>query len=80
MASLWKSTRRLSRICIGRRSAIVITVKTREEVTELCSKGLRFGGAVKVIEKYWEAGTGLVFMSCTGIDHDYQGKCDKRSV
>ncbi len=37
---------------IEKRSAIVIIVGTREEVAKLCSKGLRFGGALKVVEKY----------------------------
>ncbi len=37
---------------IGKRSAIVITVGNSTEVSKLCSKGLRFGGVLKVVEKY----------------------------
>lgn len=36
----------------GRRSAIVITVGNSTEASRLFSKGLRFGGALKVVEKY----------------------------
>ena len=39
-----------------RGSAIVITVGNEAKVSKLCAKGLRFGGAPKVIKKYWEAG------------------------
>ena len=38
-----------------RRSAIVIMVSNSEEALLLCSKELRFEGAIKVMEKYWEA-------------------------
>lgn len=44
----------------GRGCAIVITVGNSAEASKLCSKGLRFGGALKVVEKYWEAGPGSV--------------------
>lgn len=37
---------------IERGSAIVITVGISKEATKLCSKGLRFEGALKVVEKY----------------------------
>lgn len=35
-----------------RRSAIGITVGTSEEVVKLCSKRLRFRGAVKLVKRY----------------------------
>ena len=54
----------------GRGSAIVITVGTSEEAAKLCSKGLRFGGALKVVEKHWEAGPGSVCLSCAGVGHN----------
>ena len=38
----------------GRGSAIVISVGNSTEASQLCSKGLRFGGALKVVEKYWK--------------------------
>ncbi len=64
----------------GRRSTIVITMRNSTEVFQLCSKGLRFGGTLKVIEKYWEAGPLSICMSCTGIGHDRLGGCDNRGV
>lgn len=36
----------------GKGSAIVITVGNSTEAAKLCAKGLRFGGALKVIERY----------------------------
>ncbi len=44
-----------------RGSAIVITVRTEIEASKLCAKGLRFRGAPKVVEKYWEAGLNSFF-------------------
>lgn len=63
-----------------RGSAIVITVGNSSEASKLCSKGLRFGGALKVVEKYWEAGTGSVCMSCAGVGHERLGECGDRAV
>ena len=62
----------------GKGSAIVITVGNEAEASKLCSKGLRFGGAPKVVEKYWEAGPGSVCMTCSGIGHDRLGGCKER--
>lgn len=39
----------------GRESGIVITVGNSMEASRLSSKVLRFGGALKVVKKYWEA-------------------------
>ena len=64
----------------GRGSAIVITVGTSEEAAKLCSKGLRFGEALKVVEKYWEARPGSVCLSCAGLGHDCLGECGDRAV
>ena len=64
----------------GRGSAIVITVGNGTEASQLCSKGLRFGGTLKVVEKYWEAGPSSIRMSCTGIGHDRLGGCGDRRV
>ena len=64
----------------GRGSAIVITVGNGVEASKLCSKGLRFGGALKVVEKYWEAGPGSVCMSCAGVGHDRMGECGDRAI
>ena len=64
----------------GKESAIVITVGNSTEASTLCSKGLRFGGALKVVEKYWEAGPSSVCMSCAGVGHDRLGEWGDRSV
>ena len=64
----------------GRGSAIVITVGTSEEASKLCSRGLRFGGALKVVEKYWEAGPSSVCLSYAGVSHDRLGECKDRAV
>ena len=37
-----------------------------------------FGGALKVVEKYWEAGPGSVCLICCGIGHDRQGSCGQK--
>ena len=43
-----------------RGSAIVITVSGESEAKKLCASGLRFGGIVKMVEKYWESGPSSV--------------------
>ena len=60
-------------------SAIVITVSGEGEAKKLCASGLRFGGTVKVVEKYWESGPSSVFMTCCGIGHERMGKCGDRT-
>ncbi len=59
-------------------SAIVITVKGETEAKKLCASGLRFGGLVKVVEKFWEAGLSSVCMTCCGIGHERMGDCGNR--
>lgn len=54
----------------GRGSAIVIIVRNSIETSQLYSKELRFGGTLKVVEKYWEAELLSICMSCTEIRHD----------
>ena len=61
-----------------RGSAIVITVSGKSEAKKLCASGLRFGGVVKVVEKYWESGPSSVYMTCCGIGHKRMGKCGDR--
>lgn len=65
---------------IGRGSIIVITVGTSEEVAKLCFKGLRFRGALKVVENDWEARLGLVCLSCSGVGHNRLGDCGDRAI
>ena len=61
-----------------RGSSIVITVANNSDATYLCARGLRFGGTLKVVERYWEAGPGSVCPVCCGIGHDRLGKCGQR--
>ena len=58
-----------------RGSAIVITVKGETEAKRLCVSGLRFGGLIRVVEKYWEAESSSVCMTCCGISHERMGDC-----
>lgn len=61
-----------------RGSSIVITVANNADATHLCAKGLRFGGTLKVVKRYWEAGAGSVCPICCGIGHDRLGRCGER--
>lgn len=61
-----------------RGSAIIITVKGETEAKQLCASGLRFGGVVRVVEKYWEAGPSSVCMTCCGIGHERMESCGNR--
>lgn len=63
-----------------RGSAIVITVKGEIETKKLCASGLRFGGLVREIENFWEAGPSSVCMTCCGIGHERMGNCGNRPV
>ena len=58
--------------------AIVITVSNEIEAKRIIASGLRFGGAIKKVEKYWDAGLGSVCMKCCGIGHERQGNCGDR--
>ncbi len=62
----------------GKGLAIVITVGNEVEVSRLCPKGLRFGGASKVVEKYWEAGPSSVCMTYSDIGYDRLGGCNEK--
>lgn len=62
----------------NRGSAIVITVANHSEASYLCAKSLRFGGGLKVVEKFWEAGPGSVCPICCGIGHDRLGNYRQR--
>lgn len=61
-----------------RGSSIIITVADNSDATYLCAKGLRFGGTLEVVERYWEAAPGSVCPVCCGIGHDCVGKCGQR--
>ncbi len=61
-----------------RGSAIVITVGNKAEAKRLCVSGLRFGGIVKRVEKYWEVGPSSVCRTCCGIGHERMGQCGDR--
>lgn len=49
---------------------IVITVGSKEDALKLCANGRKFGGAPKVVEKYWEVRPSFVNMTCSGIGYD----------
>ena len=53
---------------------------TSEKATKLYSKRLRFGDALKIVEKYWEVRPGSVCLSCAGISYDCLEKCADRNV
>lgn len=61
-----------------RGSAIVITVGNENLAKKLIASGLRFGEAVKKVEKFWEAKPGLVCLRCCGIGHERLGNCGTR--
>lgn len=52
-----------------RGSAIFIIVKEESEAKQLYTSGLWFGGADKVVEKYWEAEPSLVYITGYGIGY-----------
>ena len=56
----------------------MITVSNDSKGKKLCANGLCFKGAVKLMEKYWEAGPGLVCIRCCGIGHKRLGSCGDR--
>ena len=61
-----------------RGSAIVITVSSESEAKQLAASVLRFGEAIKKVEKYWDAGPGSVCLRCCGIGHERQNSCGGR--
>lgn len=58
-----------------RGSAIVITVKGEAEAKKFCASGLCFGGVIRFVGRYWEAGPSSVCMTCCGIGHQQMGSC-----
>lgn len=50
--------------------AIVIIVANISDIIYLYAKNLRFGGALKVVEKYWEAGSGSICLICYDIGNN----------
>lgn len=51
-----------------------------KKASQLCSKELRFGDILKVVEKYWEFGPLSICISCMGIRYDWLGGCSNRKV
>lgn len=64
----------------GRGLTIVIILRNSIKVSKLCSKELRFQKALKVVERYWEAGPGLIYISYVSIGHDCLGECRNRAL
>lgn len=61
-----------------RGSAIIIIVGNEVEALQLCVKGLKFGRAPKIVEKYWKAGPSFICMACSDIVHDRLGGYKER--
>lgn len=40
------------------------------------ARGFRFGAVVKRVEKFWEIGSGSIYMRCYKIGHKYLKKCE----
>ncbi len=59
-------------------SAIVIIVSSEYEAKQLIANGLCFGGAVKKVEKYWDAEPKSVCLKCCRIGHERLGSCGDR--
>lgn len=56
----------------------MIIVSNDNKAKKLCTNNLCFGGVVKVVEKYWEVGLGLVCMRYCGIGYERLGNCSDR--
>ena len=80
MANQQNSTRKRLESGNGRGFAIVIKVQNSIKALKLCFKGLRFEKALKIVEKYWKAGPGLVYMYCVDVGHNCMGKCKNRAI
>ena len=52
-----------------RGSTIVITIQGEAKAKTLCASGFWFGGIVRILEKYWEAGPDLVLIIYCSIRH-----------
>lgn len=50
--------------------AIVIIIGSSMQASKLCSKKLRFGKTLKVIENYLKVRSRLICMICIGIGHN----------
>ncbi len=59
-------------------SAIVITISNENVAKQLMASGLRFGGAIKKVEKFWEAGPGSVCLRYCEIGHERLERCGDR--
>lgn len=50
------------------------------KASKLCSKELRFGKVLKIVEKYWKVGPGLIYINCAGVDYNCLGKYRDRTI
>lgn len=53
----------------------MITIKKKAEVKKQYIFSLQFGKAVKVVEKYWDIGSSLVYMTYCIIGHQWMRSC-----
>lgn len=59
---------------------MVIMTGNSIKASRLYSKKLRFGGTLKVIEKDWEGRSSLVYITYSGIEHDWLGGFGDKTV
>lgn len=69
----------------GKKSSEIFNrVGNEEDVSKLRISGLRFRGASKVLEKYWNARPSSVYMTCLDISLDqlgtYNGKQERCGI
>lgn len=62
-----------------RKSVMVITVSSDNEAKRMVASGCWFGKVMEIVEKYWDAGSGSVFLRCYGIGYERQNSCGNRS-
>lgn len=61
-----------------RRSTIVIILSNKNVFKQLMAGVLQFERVVNKVEKFWDAGPGLVCFKCCGIEHERLGGCKNR--
>lgn len=64
----------------GKSFAMVIMTGNSIKASRLYSKKLRFSGTFKVIKKDWEGRPSLVYITYSGIEYDWLGGCEDKTV
>jgi hypothetical protein len=60
-----------------KRSALVLTVTSKQAADAILAKGLSFDGRRHEVERFWESGEGRMCMQCCGRDHF--GRCTEQA-